>query len=157
MMSELETSELEGGAPLSALEGRVALSYTPLIASEVEQLALRDAHGGVLTFTGRVRDHNEGEGVSGITYEAYDSMALKELVAIVEEASERFPKALTVVHHRLGVLAVGDIAVVVSVSAPHRAVTFEACAWVIDTLKARVPIFKHERRADGRVWVGLGP
>ena len=143
--------------PLSAQEGKVALSYDALDPQQVERLALSDAHGGVTTFTGRVRDHNEGESVVGITYEAYESMALKELSAIVTEGLERFAGTIIVVHHRLGELDIGGVAVVVSVSAAHRAVTFEACAWVIDELKARVPIFKHERRANGVVWVGLGP
>jgi len=144
-------------SPMSAQEGRVALSYDPLDPQQIERLALSDAHGGVTTFTGRVRDHNEGEAVVGITYEAYESMALKELSAIAAEGLERFAGTIIVVHHRLGALDIGGVAVVVSVSAAHRAVTFEACAWVIDELKARVPIFKHERRADGVVWVGLGP
>jgi len=150
-------TEQRSAAEHSALEGRAALSYGPLDPQAVEALALHDAHGGVTTFTGRVRDHNEGESVTGITYEAYESMALSELAAILSEADERFPETLSVAHHRLGELEIGGIAVVVSVSAPHRAVTFEACAWIIDQLKARAPIFKHERRADGRVWVGLGP
>ena len=147
----------KGERALSALEGRVALSYEHLNPQVIEALALRDAHGGVLTFTGRVRDHNEGEGVVGIRYEAYESMALSELKAILEEADARFSEAFSVTHHRLGELKVGDVAVVVSVSAPHRAVTFECCSWIISELKARVPIFKHELRESGQVWVGLGP
>lgn len=142
---------------LSSQGGRVALSYEPLNPQAVERLAHHDAHGGVTTFTGRVRDHNDGEAVVGITYEAYESMALKELDMIVTEGSARFEGTIIVVHHRLGELDIGGVAVVVSVSAAHRAITFEACAWVIDELKARVPIFKHERRANGLVWVGLGP
>ena len=148
------TEEITG---LNGLNGRVALSYAPLQPQVTERLVLADAHGGVTTFTGRVRDHNEGQSVTGITYEAYESMALRELTAIVTEAGARYPDTLIAVHHRLGELQVGEVAVVVSVSAAHRAVTFEACARVIDELKARVPIFKHERRADGKVWVGLGP
>lgn len=142
---------------LSAQNGRVVLSYQELNPQKIEELSLNDAHGGVTTFTGRVRNHNDGEAVVGITYEAYESMALKELSMIVSEASARFIGTLIVVHHRLGELEIGGVAVVVSVSAAHRAITFEACSWVIDELKARVPIFKHERRANGQVWVGLGP
>ena len=104
-----------------------------------------------------IQDHNEGHGVMSIFYEAYEEMALKVMREIVEESQTRFPSTLTAVYHRLGELKIGDAAVVVSVAAAHRKVTFEACAWVIDELKARVPIFKHERREGGEVWVGLGP
>ena len=83
---------------LTSLDGRVSLSYEPLAPQLVEDLTLADAHGGVTTFTGRVRDHNEGEAVTGITYEAYESMALRELSSIVNEASERFTETLIAVH-----------------------------------------------------------
>ena len=145
---------------MSLLVGRedfVSITLEPLDPREVEGLVRGDHFGAITTFCGRVRDHNEGHGVMSIFYEAYEEMALKVMREIVEESQTHFPSTLIVVHHRLGELKIGDAAVVVSVAAAHRKVTFEACAWVIDELKARVPIFKHERREGGEVWVGLGP
>ena len=138
-------------------EPRVSLSQNPLNIEAAEQQVMSQACGAVTLFCGRIRDHNEGEAVTGIHYEAYETMALQELRDIVTEADQLFPQTRSVAHHRLGDLSIGDAAVVVAVAAPHRKVTFTACAWIIDQLKARVPIFKHERRESGVTWVGLGP
>lgn len=136
---------------------RVLLTDQELDPRRIEQLVCNDQHGAMTTFCGRVRDHNEGHGVLSIRYEAYEEMALKVMYEIIEEADLRFPKVLIAVHHRIGELNIGDAAVIVSAASAHRKVTFEACSWVIDELKARVPIFKYERRKGGEVWVGLGP
>lgn len=136
---------------------RVALTDQPLSSSELESLVLDETCGAVTLFCGRVRNHNEGVGVTSILYEAYVPMALKTLNEILRGADERFPHTRSVAHHRIGELRIGDAAVVVAVAAAHRAVTFEACSWIIEELKARAPIFKHERREGGIVWVGLGP
>ena len=136
---------------------RVHLTKERLDPREVERLVLSDQYGAVTTFCGRVRDHNEGHGVLSILYEAYEEMTVKVMREIVDETHRHFPSILVAVHHRIGELKIGDAAVVVSVASAHRKVTFEACAWVIDELKARAPIFKHERREGGEVWVGLGP
>ena len=113
--------------------------------------------GGVVTFTGVVRDHTGAHEVERLEYEAYEPMALKVLEEIRAEAGARFPGVRLAVHHRLGVLGIGEAAVVVVAAAPHRAAAFTACAFVIDRLKEDVPIFKKEVRGDGSVWVGLGP
>ena len=139
------------------LEKRACLLYTPLSVPDVEHLVLNDQCGAVTTFCGRVRNHNEGFGVSSIAYEAYEAMALKVIKKILDEADQKFNDTRSAAYHRLGHLEVGDAAVVVSVAAAHRQVTFEACAWIIDELKTRTPIFKHEQRENGVVWVGLGP
>ena len=106
---------------------------------------------------GRVRNHNEGHSVLSIVYEAYEKMAIKEIGDILVEADQKCLQTRSAAHHRLGSLEIGDAAVVVAVASAHRQVTFEACAWIINELKARTPIFKHEKREDGVVWVGLGP
>lgn len=135
----------------------VALTDAPLDARAVEALVTGPDRGGIVTFTGTVRDHTGPHSVERLEYEAYASMAAKVLEAIRGEAAERWPGVRVAVHHRLGVLEPGEAAVVVSVAAPHRAAAFAACQFVIDRLKQDVPIFKKEVRGDGSVWVGMGP
>ena len=112
---------------------------------------LHEAAGAYASFEGRVRDHNDGRPVLGLRYEAYAALAAAEGQRIVEEAAARF--AITGVHcvHRTGELAIGDLAVWVGVSAAHRGAAFDACRFVIDEVKSRVAIWKHERYADGDV------
>lgn len=121
---------------------------------EVEPLRaqlLRSEAGAYASFEGWVRDHNDGRPVRGLRYEAYAALAAAEGQRIVEEAAARF--AITGVHcvHRTGELAIGDLAVWVGVGAAHRGAAFDACRFVIDEVKSRVAIWKHERYADGDV------
>jgi molybdopterin synthase catalytic subunit len=114
----------------------------------------RSTAGACVTFEGWVRDHNDGEAVQALEYEAHQAIAEKEGARIVEEAMARF--AVTSVHceHRVGKLAIGDCAVWVGVSADHRGAAFDACRYVIDEIKARVPIWKKEHYASGATgWV----
>ncbi|MSR02055.1 MAG: molybdenum cofactor biosynthesis protein MoaE [Gemmatimonadetes bacterium] len=109
--------------------------------------------GGVASFVGLVRDHHGGRAVVELEYTAYEAMADAALAAIVAEAEGRWPVAVAV-RHRLGVLAIGDAAVVVAVGGAHRDETFAACRYVIEELKRRVPIWKRERYLDGtEAWV----
>ncbi len=142
---------VSGGAP------RVLLTHGALDARAVEALVAGPDRGGLVTFTGTVRDHTGPHGVVRLEYEAYESMAMRVLEQIADEVAERFPAARVAIHHRLGVLEIGEAAVVIAVSTAHRAAAFEACAYTIERLKADVPIFKKEIRTDGSVWVGLGP
>jgi molybdopterin synthase catalytic subunit len=112
------------------------------------------AAGACVTFEGWVRNHNDGEAVQALEYEAHLGIAEKEGERILAEARERF--AVTAVHceHRVGKLAIGDCAVWVGVSAAHRGAAFDACRYVIDETKARVPIWKKEHYASGATgWV----
>jgi molybdopterin synthase catalytic subunit len=109
--------------------------------------------GGTALFLGTVRDHHAGRRVSGLSYSSYKEMAEAECARIVQEAEGRWPVALAVLH-RLGDLAVGEVAVGVAAAAAHRDAAFEAARWVIEELKQRVPIWKRERYVDGSVaWV----
>lgn len=139
------------------LDERAQITHEALDPAALEARVLNSACGAVTVFCGRVRDHNEGAGVLSILYEAYEEMALKVIRDILSEADARFPDTRSVAHHRIGELTIGDAAVVVAVAAAHRQPTFDACSWIIEQLKARAPIFKHERREGGVVWVGLGP
>ncbi len=111
--------------------------------------------GGLVVFEGRVRDHHLGRQVLALEYEAYERLALTEGRRILAEAGERFGFHAAACVHRVGKLEIGDIAVVVAVSSAHRDAAFEACRFIIDELKVRVPIWKRETYADGSVeWTG---
>lgn len=113
--------------------------------------------GGIDVFIGTVRNHTKGKEVLRLEFEAYETMALKELHKIAEAALQRWPVERILIHHRTGVLAVGDVPVVIAVAAAHRAAAFEACRFAIDTLKQTVPIWKKEVFADGESWVAAHP
>jgi molybdopterin synthase catalytic subunit len=111
---------------------------------------LRDVRSGAyVTFEGRVRDHNDGRPVHALEYEAYGPLAEREGQKILSEALGKFEISHAACVHRTGSLALGDIAVWVGVSAAHRAAAFEACRFIIDEVKARVPIWKKEHYAGG--------
>ena len=107
----------------------------------------RPANGAILLFLGVVRDVNEGRGVTGIEYTAYEAMAESELSAISEEALVKFGGELAI-EHRLGELALEEASVGIAVGHPHRAEAYEASRWVIEELKRRVPIWKREHQVD---------
>jgi molybdopterin synthase catalytic subunit len=107
------------------------------------------ACGGYAAFEGWVRDHNEGQPVRHLEYEAYEQLAVREAERIVAEARTRFAVAHAACAHRVGDLAVGELAVWVGVSAPHRHEAFLACRYIIDEIKHRLPIWKKEHYASG--------
>lgn len=113
--------------------------------------------GGVVTFTGVVRAHNQGHAVERLEYEAYTEMAEKVMRALCDEIEAEHPGCRLAVEHRVGALGVGDVAVVIAAAAPHRGEAFTACRAMIDRLKERVPIWKKEISPEGASWIGLGP
>ena len=109
---------------------------------------------GVVIFEGRVRNHNEGQEVLSLEYEAYPELAQKEASRIIKEAKSKFGIDSIICFHRVGRLSLGDLAVWLSVDSPHRKEAFLACQYVIDELKARVPIWKKEHYVNGEAhWV----
>jgi molybdopterin synthase catalytic subunit len=132
----------------------IALSPDTLSVGPVHDWAVVPRCGGVVVFTGTVRDHAEGrDGVDHLTYEAYAEPALQRLQELTQEIRKRWPDTGRVaLLHRVGRLQLTDVAVIVAVSAPHRGEAFEACRYGIDTLKATVPIWKHEAWSDGSGW-----
>lgn len=113
--------------------------------------------GALVVFWGRVRDHNDGRRVAGLDYSSYEELAVKEGRRIVAEAVQKFGLDGVRAVHRVGTLVVGDAAVVVEVAAGHRGEGFDACRWIIDEIKARVPIWKEERYVEGdHAWVTPG-
>lgn len=115
------------------------------------------ASGGVDVFIGTVRDTTQGKAVQRLEFEAYEKMALREMRKIAEQACARWPVQSIAMHHRTGVLQIGEVAVIIAVSAAHRDAAFEACRFAIDTLKQTVPIWKKEVFEDGEVWVAAHP
>lgn len=131
----------------------VDIRETPLDVAEVCAALEDSAAGGLTLFVGRVRDHDRGAGVVGLDYSAHPT-ALERLREVCEKVAEDHGVQVAAVH-RVGSLAIGDIAVVVAASAGHRGDAFAASRDLIDTLKATVPIWKHQRFVDGtEEWVG---
>ncbi|MEP9383814.1 molybdenum cofactor biosynthesis protein MoaE [Nocardioides sp. KR10-350] len=132
----------------------VDIRETPLDVAEVVAALDDDASGGLTVFVGRVRDHDHGKGVTGLDYTAHPS-ALDRLREVCDKVAADHGVAGLAAVHRVGSLAIGDIAVVVATASGHRGETFDASRDLIDTLKATVPIWKHQRFADGtEEWVG---
>ena len=125
------------------------LKYEELSLDAVLARVRSPRNGGYVTFSGDVRDHDAGQSVTGIEYQAYDALARRELARIVEEAERQWPDTVCAVAHRTGLLKVGESSVVIAVGAPHRAEAFEACRWIIDDLKVSVPIWKREEYVSG--------
>ena len=132
-----------------------AITTTSLDGLDVCQSLGGHADGAVLIFQGRVRETNDGRPVSSLDYEAYGEMANSELSAICQEAARRFEVGAIYAAHRVGALALGEVSVVVGVAAPHRDQCYDASRWVIEEIKSRLPIWKHEHYTDGAShWVG---
>jgi len=135
----------------------VQLLATPLSLDRCVAAVSGPGMGGIVTFTGVVRRQSRGVTVERLEYEAYAPMAVREMTRLCDEIEGEIAGSRLAVEHRVGVLAIGDIAVVIAAAAPHRAEAFTACRAMIDRLKDRVPIWKKEIGEDGAEWVGLGP
>lgn len=132
----------------------IAVRESELSVDEVRTAVADPAAGGIALFAGAVRDSDHDRGVSGLSYSAHPS-AVDELRLVAEVVAEKYPVIGIAAVHRVGDLAIGDLAVVLAVSCPHRAEAFDACRDLIDILKASVPIWKHQRFDDGTAeWVG---
>ncbi|WP_396615272.1 molybdenum cofactor biosynthesis protein MoaE [Lysobacter soli] len=128
---------------------RFSLAQTPIDTATLRAELLDDRVGGYASFEGWVRNHNEGRDVLGLRYEAYAALAEAEGEKVLDEACAKFDILDVRCVHRVGDLVIGEMAVWVGVSAAHRDAAFAACRYVIDEVKARVPIWKHERYAEG--------
>lgn len=126
-----------------------AISDAPLDIAALRVQALDPRAGGYASFEGWVRDHHGGRAVGGLDYEAYVALAEREGERIIAEAKARFDVIEACCAHRVGTLAVGDLAVWVGVSAAHRGAAFDACRYIIDETKRRVPIWKREHYLEG--------
>jgi molybdopterin synthase catalytic subunit len=120
------------------------------------EAVLTGADGAVVTFVGTVRNNHQGRSVLALEYEAYGEMAVSEMRRIGVLMMERHGLHGIAMRHRTGKLAIGEISVIIAVSAPHRQEAFAACSEALDMLKATVPVWKKEYFEDGEVWVGQG-
>ena len=132
----------------------IAIRESELSVDEVRAAVADPGAGGIALFAGAVRDTDHDQGVTGLSYTAHPS-AEAELRRVAGEIADKFGVVAVAAVHRVGDLDLGDLAVVVAVSCPHRAEAFDACRALIDELKASVPIWKHQRFTDGTTeWVG---
>ena len=136
---------------------QIQIHNEPLnIPSCIEWIMSADS-GGIDIFIGTVRNATKGKPVVRLEFEAYNQMAINEMSKIAEQALVKWPVQKVLIHHRTGVLQVGEVPVIIAVSAAHRDAAFEACRYIIDTLKQTVPIWKKEIFEDGEVWVAAHP
>ncbi len=135
----------------------IQLLHTPLSEQFCLDFVKTDDTGGIVIFVGTVRNQTKGKSVIRLDFEAYEPMAILEMRKIAVQAVEQFSLKKISVHHRVGTLAIGEVPVVIAVSSAHRKAAFDACEFVIDTLKETVPIWKKEIVEDGEVWVSATP
>ncbi|HRE66141.1 MAG TPA: molybdenum cofactor biosynthesis protein MoaE [Cyclobacteriaceae bacterium] len=135
----------------------IELTEQPIDVARVIAAASVPEAGAVNTFIGTVRNSTANKPVTKLEYEAYEPMAIAEIQKVINEAREKWKLTGWAVSHRMGTLLPGEIAVVVAVSTPHRKDSFEACQFIIDTLKKTVPIWKKEFFQDGDQWVSAHP
>jgi molybdopterin synthase catalytic subunit len=156
---------VSGGAPTRTGTPAVSAHHSDLVQLVTEPI---DAHmivnaikagtdGAVCVFDGIVRDNTRGRATLHLDYEAYEDMALKQMRALRQDSLSRFAVREIAIIHRLGRLFVGETSVLIAVSSAHRAAAFDACRFLIDTLKKTVPIWKREQFADGAIWADGEP
>jgi molybdopterin synthase catalytic subunit len=148
-----EDGSAEGGdeGP-GEVRGEVQIVREPIDREAVVARLKRPADGAAVIFDGVVRDNTRGRRTLYLDYEAYEAMALKQMETLAVEARARFGVRGASIVHRLGRLQIGETSVLIVVASGHRGAAFEACRWIIDTLKKTVPIWKKEHFEDGAVW-----
>ena len=161
----LDTQPLAEGdeiALLPPVSGGNYATYVALVREPIQTDTLvgqlkQGEDGAVVVFDGIVRNNTRGRRTLYLIYEAYEEMALKQMEALSKEAGQRFPIRDVALVHRLGKLEVGETSVLIAVASAHRAAAFDACRWLIDTLKKTIPIWKKEYFEDGAVWADGEP
>src|SRR5258708_6108772 len=134
------------------VRGEVRIIHERIDTEAVVGRLKQPADGAAVIFDGVVRDNTRGRRTLYLDYEAYDAMALKQMESLAVEARSRFSVRAVSIVHRLGRLEVGETSVLIAVAAAHRGTAFEACRWIIDTLKKTVPIWKKEYFKEGAAW-----
>jgi molybdopterin synthase catalytic subunit/molybdopterin converting factor small subunit len=150
---------VSGGTPAGDPEPQpmIALVRERIEPAAIDRAIKLGSAGAVCVFDGIVRDNTRGRSTLHLEYEAYEEMALRQMLLLRTEAIERFGVRDVAIVHRLGRLMVGETSIYIAVASAHRDATFDACRWVIDTLKKTVPIWKKEQFVDGAVWVDGEP
>jgi len=145
---------VSGGASRTT---HAAIVRTPIDTQAASNAIKRAEDGAAIIFEGVVRNHTRGRRTVYLDYEAYEEMALKQMEDLAQEALGQFQVRDVALIHRLGRLEIGETSVLIVVAAAHRGAAFEACRWLIDTLKRKVPIWKKEYFVDGAVWADGEP
>ena len=153
---------VSGGAPDAAIPGMQTTDHAALVRHPIDGAAIARAiqqpeDGAVVVFDGVVRNHTRGRRTLYLDYTAYEPMALQQMEQLAQSALANYAIRDVWVVHRLGRLEIGETSVYIAVASAHRAAAFEACRWIIDTLKKTVPIWKKEFFEDGAVWADGEP
>jgi molybdopterin synthase catalytic subunit len=135
----------------------ILITGKPLDIPSCIEWVMSPQSGGIDVFIGTVRTLTREKQVLRLEFEAYENMAISEMKKIADDVMQKWPVHKILIHHRIGILQVGEIPVVIAVSAAHRAAAFDACRYTIDTLKQTVPIWKKEIFEDGETWVAAHP
>ena len=135
----------------------IVLLHGRIETAEIVRAIRRDEDGAVVVFEGTARNQTRGRRTLYLEYEAYEAMAEAEMNRLVEQARSRFAVRDVAIAHRLGRVEIGETSVLIVVASAHRAAAFDACRWLIDTLKRTVPVWKKEHFQDGAVWVDGEP
>jgi MoaE-MoaD fusion protein len=151
---------VSGGTPTAAdagsndasRSGSAAFTRSPIAPAEIIARVKQGEDGAVVVFDGIVRNETRGRSVLYLDYEAYEDMALRQMKRLANDAKKRFGVRHVTIMHRLGRLQVGESSILIVVASAHRAQAFDACRWLIDTVKTTVPIWKKETFNDGAVW-----
>jgi len=139
------------------MQTQIEIHTEPLNIQSCINWIMSPQSGGIDVFIGTVRNATKGKTVLKLEFEAYNQMAVNEMKKIAHLAFDKWPVQKVLIHHRTGILQVGEVPVVIAVSAAHRDAAFDACRYIIDTLKQTVPIWKKEFFEDGEVWVAAHP
>ena len=146
---------MESRGPATARVVRAALTDQPIALAEHEELVRDESAGAVVGFVGAIRDHDGGRQVSKLEYSAHPSAADVVAEVVADVAAKSAGVRAVAASHRIGLLHVGEAALVVAVAADHRQAAFDTCAELVDAIKARLPVWKHQFFADGSdEWVG---
>ena len=148
---------VSGGTPGVHPAVHTALTHEVIHTDALIAAAKHSEDGAVVVFDGIVRNHSRGRQTLHLDYEAYEEMAARQLSELSSQAIEKFGVRHVTLVHRLGRLLIGETSVLIVVASAHRAQAFEACRWLIDTLKQTVPIWKQETFVDGAVWAAGEP
>ncbi|HZS77944.1 MAG TPA: molybdenum cofactor biosynthesis protein MoaE [Ktedonobacteraceae bacterium] len=135
------------------MEPLIKITNEPLNRDELVAAVSHPSVGGIVVFEGVVRDNARGKQVRYLEYDVYPEMAIEQIRAIVVEAEQRWGVERVAIAHRVGRLEIGEASVIIAVATPHRGEAFEACRYIIDTLKTTVPIWKKEVATNGEEWV----
>lgn len=135
------------------MEPIIQLTREPLNRDALVAAVSHPSVGGIVVFEGVVRDNARGKQVRYLEYDVYEEMAQQQIATIISEARQRWPIERVAIAHRFGRLEIGEASVIIAVATPHRGEAFEACRYLIDTLKSTVPIWKKEVATNGEEWV----